>query len=78
VTAPARPATGDPPVRLRSPLSRALRDPLVAGEPPPPADQRVSVTGRLLPPGGPTADLPIPRLAATEVGPYEEPANPYD
>jgi uncharacterized repeat protein (TIGR03943 family) len=51
---------------------------LVEGEPPPPADQWVSVTGRLQPPGGPTADLPIPRLAATEVGPYEEPANPYD
>lgn len=51
---------------------------LVEDQPPPAADQWVSVTGRLRPPGGPTADLPIPRLAATEVGPYEEPENPYD
>ncbi|MGF1648673.1 MAG: TIGR03943 family protein [Kineosporiaceae bacterium] len=51
---------------------------LVEGVPPPAADQWVSVTGRLRSPGGPTADQPIPRLAATEVGPYEAPANPYD
>ncbi|MGF1661527.1 MAG: TIGR03943 family protein [Kineosporiaceae bacterium] len=51
---------------------------LVEGQPPPAADQWISVTGRLGPPGGPTADVPIPRLAATELGPYEEPANPYD
>lgn len=51
---------------------------LVEGAPPPAADQWVSVTGRLRPPGGPTDGLPIPRLTATGVGPYEEPVNPYD
>jgi uncharacterized repeat protein (TIGR03943 family) len=51
---------------------------LVEGAPPPAADEWLSVTGRLLPPSGPTEGLPIPRLQATEVGPFQEPANPYD
>lgn len=51
---------------------------LVEGTPTPTADEWLSVTGRLLPPGGPTAGLPIPRLQATGVGPYQEPTNPYD
>ncbi len=51
---------------------------LVSGVPAPGADEWISVTGRLSPPGETTEGLPIPRLAATSVAPYTVPENPYD
>ena len=51
---------------------------LVEDAPFPGTDQWVSVTGVIAEPGGATEGLPIPRLAAAEVVPFDTPANTYD
>jgi uncharacterized repeat protein (TIGR03943 family) len=51
---------------------------LVEGATAPAADEWISVTGRLVEPGGPTAGQPIPRIRAESVEPYTAPVNPYD